>query len=128
MDELEARRQDVMRAMGEPVGFASTWEETLQVLEGLKDSAATATLWCDKAHGYRVERDRAVTALRAHQGSSKAVDDLLRELETIRELHRALLQAYNDKGRVLIETEHLLTLAMREGLRAVEEAKGTSDE
>lgn len=128
MDELEARRQDVMRAAGEPVGFASTWEETLQVLESLKDSAATATHWCDKAHRYRMERDRAVTALKAHQGSSKAVENLLRELETIRGLHRALLDAYNDKDRALIETEHFLTLAMREGLRAVEEAKGTSHE
>lgn len=128
MDDLEARRQDVMRAAGEPVGFAKNWEETLVVLGELKDSAATATHWCDKAHRYRMERDRAVTALKAHQGSDKAVEDLVRELETIRELHRSLLQAYNDKDRALIETEHLLTLAMREGLRAVEEAKGNRHE
>jgi hypothetical protein len=128
MDELESRRQDVMRAAGEPIGFATTWDETLRVLENLKASAATANHWCDKAHGYRMERDRAVTALEAHQGSNEAVKDLLRELDTIRELHRSLLQAYNDKDHKLIETEHLLTLAMREGLRAVEEAKGMSHE
>lgn len=128
MDELEARRQDVMRAAGEPIGFASTWDETLQVLENLKACAATANHWCDKAHGYRMDRDRAVTALEAHQGSSEAVRDLLAELHTLRELHRSLLQAYNDKDQKLIETEHLLTLAMREGLHAVEEARGTSHE
>lgn len=128
MDDLESRRQDVMRAAGEPVDFASTWDETLEVLANLKASAATANHWCDKAHGYRNDRDRAVTALEAHQGSNEAVKDMLRELHTLRGLHRALLQAYNDKDQRLIETEHLLTLAMREGLQAVEEAKGTSHE
>lgn len=69
MDELEARRQDVMRAAGEPIGFASTWDETLQVLETLRASAETATHWCDKAHGYRMDRDRAVTALKKRRCS-----------------------------------------------------------
>lgn len=123
MDELEARRQDVMRAVGEPVEFASTWEETLQVLEGVKGNASTATHWCDKAHKYRMDRDRAVTALEAHHGSNEATRDLLRELHTLREFHQSLLQAYNDKDQKLIETEHLLTLAMREGLQAVTEAR-----
>jgi hypothetical protein len=128
MDELESRRQDVMRAAGEPIEFARTWDETLKVVGDIKSSAATATHWCDKAHGYRGERDRAVLALKAHQGSNKALENLVDELNTLRELHRVLLQSYNDKDQKLIETEHLLTLAMREGLRAVEQAKGDSHE
>lgn len=128
MDELEARRQDVMRAAGEPIEFASTWDETLQVLVDLREGAATATLWCDKAHGYRLDRDRAVLALKAHHGSNEAVGKLVQELDTLRELHRSLLQAYNDKDRELIDTQHLLALAMREGLQAVTEAKRNNHE
>ena len=123
MDEMEALRQDVMRAVGEPTEFATTWEKTLRVLEGVKASAATANHWCGKAHEYQMERDRAVTTLEAHQGSNEAVRDLVAELNTVKELHRVLLQAYNDKDQKLIDTEHLLILAMREGLRAVEKAK-----
>lgn len=123
MDEIESRRQDVMQAAGLPQGIASTWTQTLRLVEGVAACAETATEWCDRSHQYRMERDRAVAALEAHHGSNEAVASLYRELSSLRELHRVLLQSYNDQDKKLIEVENLLALAMREGLKAVTEAR-----